>query len=75
MPDYHEYHVDIEDDQGNQRTEVLHVHEDHHNAFGFDGNNALKNTTMLVTIAAGAMGIAEGFIKGFRYFGKIVRKG
>ena len=74
MPDYHEYHVDIEDDQGNKSTETVHVHEDHHHAVGFSVGDALKNTAALVGIVAGALGIAEGAIKGFKYFGKIVKK-
>jgi hypothetical protein len=74
MPDYHEYHVDVTDENGNARTETVHVHEDHHNDHGFDGSGALKNAAALTTIIAGALAIGPHLVKGFKYFGKVIRK-
>ena len=74
MPDYHEYDVDIIDEDGTKRTETVHVHEDHHNDHGFSASGALKNTAALVTVVAGALGIGSHLIKGFKYAGKIISK-
>lgn len=74
MPDYHEYHFDIEDDNG-ERTETVHVHDDHHQVHGFDKSGALKNVASLVSIIAGTLGIHEYAIKNVRYYGKIFKKG
>lgn len=74
MTNYHEYHVEVEDEQGNPDTKLLHVHEDHHDAHGFDGSGKLKNTAAMVTIAAGVLGIAEYLVKGFKYAERIIKK-
>lgn len=74
MPEYHDYHIDIEEVDGQTSTRIVPVHEDHHRAHGFDGGGNLKNTAAMVTIVAGAIGIAEAAVKGFKYFGK-TRKG
>ncbi|MFJ9455476.1 hypothetical protein ACIRST_10390 [Kitasatospora sp. NPDC101447] len=73
MVDYHEYTVEIYDANG-ALEHTLHIHDDHHQAHGFNTQGTLKNVQMLVSIAANALKIAPASIKGFRYAGKVIKR-
>ncbi|GAA5197463.1 hypothetical protein GCM10023322_68740 [Rugosimonospora acidiphila] len=74
MDNYHEYHVEVIEPDGTRKTLLVDVHEDHHNAHGFDGNGNLKNASAFTGIIANAIGISKDVINAFKYLGKVKRR-
>lgn len=74
MPTYYEYHVTVEQGDGTTQTRVVDVHEEHHNAHGFDGNGKLKDASSISTIIANALQIAVTTVKELAHYGVIKRR-
>jgi hypothetical protein len=69
MPTYYEYHVTVDQGNGTTQTYIVDVHEDHHDAHGFDGNGNLKDASSISTIVANALQIVVTAVKELAHYG------